>query len=157
MRTKRAQVGNHTHLPTHTHAHTPNIIASAFINPIIADCGIIFTKLHKKGAHTTSITPINRIDIIRCSTRSSRVKSLKGPVSEVMLPITTAIAPAAPEIMAGLPPKSPVKVPTQKTLAMPACGGKPAMKAKAIDSGTSMRAKVMPERISFRKTAGCFL
>lgn len=64
------------------------------------------------------------------------------------------MAPAAPLIIAGLPPKKPVSVPIHTTLAIPYEGPKPAINAKAIDSGTSIKARVMPLKISFLNADG---
>ena len=59
------------------------------------------------------------------------------------------MAPVAPEIIPGLPPKSAVTIPIINAPYKPTNGSIPATKAKATASGTSARATVNPERISF--------
>lgn len=93
--------------------------------------GVCFTWTNAamSGPASTSSTPVRKTTIISCSTRSglhtttqnhhiqSSFLSLgdgekrfhleydpSGPLSFVRSPNTTAMAPAAPEIMAGLPP-----------------------------------------------------
>ena len=66
-----------------------------------------------------------------------------------MCTITTAIAPVAPEIMPGLPPNRAVIRPIIKAPYNPTSGSMPATKEKATASGTSAKATVRPERISF--------
>ena len=63
--------------------------------------------------------------------------------------MTTASAPVAPEIIPGLPPKIAVINPIINAAYKPTSGSTPATKAKATASGTSARATVIPERISF--------
>ena len=63
--------------------------------------------------------------------------------------ITTAIAPVAPEIMPGRPPKTAVIKPTINAAYKPTSGSTPATKANAIASGTSARATVKPDKTSF--------
>lgn len=63
--------------------------------------------------------------------------------------ITTAMAPVAPEIIPGRPPKREVINPIMKAPYNPTKGSMPATKAKATASGTSASATVIPERTSF--------
>ena len=67
------------------------------------------------------------------------------------LTITTAIAPVAPEIIPGRPPKIAVINPTIKAAYKPTNGSTPATKAKATASGTSANATVRPDNTSFFK------
>ena len=61
---------------------------------------------------------------------------------------TTAIAPVAPEIIPGRPPNKAVISPIKNAEYKPMIGDTPATKAKAIASGTSAKATVIPERTS---------
>jgi hypothetical protein len=63
--------------------------------------------------------------------------------------MTTAIAPVAPEIMPGLPPKIEVTKPIVNAAYSPVRGESPAIRAKATASGINASATVRPERISF--------
>lgn len=60
----------------------------------------------------------------------------------------TAMAPVAPEIIPGRPPKMEVTNASTKAAYNPVKGEKPGIKAKAIASGTRASATVRPERIS---------
>ena len=62
--------------------------------------------------------------------------------------ITTAVAPVAPEIIPGLPPKRAVTIPIIKAPYNPTIGDKPATKANATASGTNAIATVKPDKIS---------
>ena len=61
---------------------------------------------------------------------------------------TTAIAPVAPEIIPGLPPKMAVTIPIIKAAYKPVKGDSPAMSAKATASGTNAIATVNPDKTS---------
>ena len=63
--------------------------------------------------------------------------------------ITTAIAPVAPEIIPGRPPKIEVTKPIIKAPYKPTIGEIPATKAKATASGTKAKATVSPDKMSF--------
>jgi hypothetical protein len=62
---------------------------------------------------------------------------------------TTAIAPVAPEIIPGRPPKTAVIKPIKNAEYKPIRGETPATNAKAIASGTRASDTVTPERKSF--------
>ena len=62
--------------------------------------------------------------------------------------ITTAIAPVAPDIILGRPPKMDVTNPIIKAAYSPTNGDKPAIRANATASGTNASATVRPERTS---------
>ena len=62
--------------------------------------------------------------------------------------MTTAIAPVAPLIMPGRPPKTLATSPTTKAAYKPVKGLSPAINAKAIASGMRAMATVNPLRIS---------
>lgn len=66
----------------------------------------------------------------------------------------TAIAPVAPDIMAGRPPSREVMKPITNAAYKPVRGEKPASSAKAIASGTNANATVVPDRISVLKFTG---
>ena len=72
----------------------------------------------------------------------SRIKAIKGAT-------TTATAPVAPEIIPGRPPVIEVTKPIVKAAYRPTNGLTPAIIAKATASGTSARATVKPDKISF--------
>lgn len=59
------------------------------------------------------------------------------------------MAPVAPEIIPGLPPKIAVTIPIMKAPYSPTSGSIPAIKAKATASGTSASATVKPDKMSF--------
>ena len=59
------------------------------------------------------------------------------------------MAPVAPEIIPGLPPNIEVIKPIIKAPYRPTIGETPATKAKATASGTSARATVIPDKMSF--------
>jgi hypothetical protein len=63
--------------------------------------------------------------------------------------ITTATAPAAPEIIPGRPPKTEVIIPIVNAAYKPVSGDNPANNAKATDSGIIAHDTVIPARISF--------
>ena len=63
--------------------------------------------------------------------------------------MTTAMAPVAPEIIPGRPPKIEVTNPIIKAPYKPTMGDMPATKAKATASGTSAKATVIPDKRSF--------
>jgi hypothetical protein len=63
--------------------------------------------------------------------------------------MTTAIAPVAPEIIPGRPPKRAVIKPMKNAEYKPIRGETPATNAKAIASGTRASDTVTPERKSF--------
>ena len=60
----------------------------------------------------------------------------------------TAIAPVAPEIIPGLPPKTDVTNPITNAAYNPVNGENPAIIANAIASGTSANATVIPDNTS---------
>ncbi len=60
----------------------------------------------------------------------------------------TAMAPVAPEIIAGRPPRIEVTKPITNAAYRPVSGEKPAIIAKAIASGTNAKATVSPDKIS---------
>jgi len=62
--------------------------------------------------------------------------------------ITIAIAPVAPEIIPGRPPKTEVISPMLNAAYKPVNGFKPATKANATASGTRAKATVSPDKIS---------
>jgi hypothetical protein len=62
---------------------------------------------------------------------------------------TIATVPVAPEIIPGLPPISEVIKPKIKAVYSPTIGETPAIKEKAIASGTSATATTKPDKISF--------
>ena len=69
--------------------------------------------------------------------------------SSVIKPIKiTAMAPVAPEIIPGRPPRSEATKPIIKAAYNPVSGENPAIIANAIASGTRARATVIPDRIS---------
>ncbi len=61
---------------------------------------------------------------------------------------TTAMAPVAPEIIPGLPPKMAVTIPIIKAAYKPVSGDNPAISAKATASGTRAIATVSPDKTS---------
>ncbi len=63
--------------------------------------------------------------------------------------MTTAMAPVAPEIIPGRPPKTEVIKPTINAAYKPTSGSTLATKAKATASGTSANATVKPDSTSF--------
>ena len=63
--------------------------------------------------------------------------------------MTTAIAPVAPEIIPGLPPKIAVTNPIIKAPYKPTNGENPARIANINDSGIIVIATVKPAKISF--------
>ena len=65
-----------------------------------------------------------------------------------MTATTTAMAPVAPEIMPGRPPKDEVISPKKTADQSPTIGSTPAIKENAMASGTSASATVKPERVS---------
>ena len=67
----------------------------------------------------------------------------------IMCTITTAMAPVAPEIIPGRPPITAVTKPIINAPYSPTKGSMPAIKAKAIASGTRAKATVKPDKISF--------
>lgn len=66
-------------------------------------------------------------------------------------PATTAMAPVAPEIMPGRPPKAAVINPINTAAQRPTKGSTPAIKENAMASGTRARATVNPESVSSLK------
>ncbi|MNN88262.1 hypothetical protein D3C81_2059250 [compost metagenome] len=66
------------------------------------------------------------------------------------LPISRAIAPVAAEIMPGLPPAIAVTTAIQNEAYKPTIGLTPARMEKAIASGISAMATVIPDKISRR-------
>ena len=81
----------------------------------------------------------------------------RGPESAIKSLITTAMAPAAPEIMPSLPPITAVMNPRKNVEYKPTKGGTPATKENATDSGTCITATVMPLSTSFLNDSGLFL
>lgn len=59
------------------------------------------------------------------------------------------MAPVAPEIIPGLPPKIEVINPIENAAYNPVSGDRPAINANAIASGTKAKATVNPDRTSF--------
>mmetsp|Transcript_1199 Transcript_1199/g.4069 ORF Transcript_1199/g.4069 Transcript_1199/m.4069 type:complete len:224 (+) Transcript_1199:1303-1974(+) len=131
------------------------MMARPLRNPTMAGCGMRRTNLAVwRKPRMVWITPsINTTKSI-ISKRSSSVKSDRGPFSSVTSLSTTAMAPAAPEIMPGFPPMAPVMSPRKKVAYSPTMGSTPATKLNATDSGTCMTATVSPERISFLSSTG---
>src|SRR5690606_41240773 len=72
-----------------------------------------------------------------------------------MATVTTTTAPVASDIMPGLPPKMDVTKPMTKAAYNPTNGDRPAIKAKAMASGTKAMATVSPERISVLYSTFC--
>lgn len=77
------------------------------------------------------------------------------PCSSTMVPVTAAMAPVAPEIMAGRPPNTAVMMPMIHAAVSPTNGSTPATNENATASGTCANATVMPHRASMgSKAAG---
>ena len=79
------------------------------------------------------------------------------PCCATNVPITTAIAPVAPEIMPGRPPIIEVTIPMVNAAYRPTRGPTPANNAKATASGTRARATVNPDKKSFLALMGAYL
>ena len=111
--------------------------------------------------------PFTNPKITGCGTKRMSFPSFKKPAKACMIPakitvantystpysfakdtITIATAPVAPEIIPGRPPKIAVTKPTTKAAYKPVKGESPAIRAKAMASGTSAKATVKPESTS---------
>lgn len=71
-----------------------------------------------------------------------------SPYSKTTGCCTTAKAPAAPEIIPGLPPKTEVTIPSKNPARRPTIGDKFAIKANAMASGIMANDTVIPDIIS---------
>ena len=76
-------------------------------------------------------------------------KRYSTPCCKTRVPITTAIAPVAPEIIPGRPPTMVAIKPIVKAAYKPVKGCKCASNAKATASGTNAKATVKPDNRSF--------
>ncbi len=77
-------------------------------------------------------------------------KMYSGPSTAASDAMTTAMAPVAPLIMPGRPPKTLATNPTTKAAYKPVSGLNPAIKAKATASGIKAMATVNPLSTSRR-------
>ena len=127
-------------------------MAKPLTNPIITGWGMRRTNFPRRN---------NPATIWMAPTKSRVMNNQESPSISMPMPsptlfpcwikctITTAMAPVAPEIIPGRPPKSEVISPIMKAPYRPTSGGMPATKAKATASGTSAKATVKPDRMSF--------
>mmetsp|Transcript_30628 Transcript_30628/g.84469 ORF Transcript_30628/g.84469 Transcript_30628/m.84469 type:complete len:287 (+) Transcript_30628:1436-2296(+) len=89
--------------------------------------GMSFTRFAQRhAAHTSWMIPVSTITKKRYSRRSSGHLSPKGPLSSMTSLMTTASAPAQPEIMPGRPPRTQVIRPMKKEPYRPCMGCTPA-------------------------------
>lgn len=79
--------------------------------------------------------------------RTTVAKMYSTPCVFARETMTTAIAPVAPEIIPGRPPKIDVTSPIVNAAYKPVNGERPAISANATASGISASATVRPERI----------
>src|SRR6056297_1244368 len=117
------------------------ITAKPFTNPNITGCGT------KRINFPSRSTPAS---ICMIPARITVANTYSTPYCWAKLTITTATAPVAPEIIPGLPPKIEVTNPITNAAYNPVRGDKPAIKAKAMASGTKASATVRPDKTSVR-------
>ena len=149
--------------------HVPSFNSNCLICPAKITKAMPFTKPKNTGCGTkrmnlpnlstpnnicknpAKITAANKYSVAWASVAPcSRTKAIKGAT-------TTAIAPVAPEIIPGRPPAIEVTKPIVKAAYKPTSGLTPAIIAKATASGTSARATVKPDKISFFGFADAYL
>ncbi|MCY1351022.1 hypothetical protein D9M69_372730 [compost metagenome] len=107
------------------------------------------------GTMRTSLPRRNRPKAIMISPPSSTVANRYcTPCCTTSATITTAIEPAAPEIIPGRPPNRAVRVQMMKAPYRPISGLRWATSAKAMHSGTRAKDVVSPARTSARRRAG---
>mmetsp|Transcript_7372 Transcript_7372/g.18015 ORF Transcript_7372/g.18015 Transcript_7372/m.18015 type:complete len:213 (+) Transcript_7372:2341-2979(+) len=132
----------------------PITIARPFTKPIITGVGTSWIRLlSRKKAKTNMRTDATMTDTKSFSTPSYTYSQSPPPVPslherDTNVPATAAIAPVAPLIMPGLPPKTVAKRPTIHAAWRPTDGSTLAMKAKATDSGICAKHMIRPESIS---------
>ncbi|KMQ83942.1 hypothetical protein RF55_18749 [Lasius niger] len=119
------------------------MIASPLTKPSITGCGIIRTSLPSRSSPNASIN--NALS-------TTVAAKYAAPCCTTKATITTAIDPAAPEIIAGRPPHNAVKAQMIAAPYSPINGFSRATSAKARDSGTRANEAVKPANRS-RRTA----
>ena len=119
-------------------------MANPLTKPNITGCGTSLINFPSfKTPTNICINPIRTTAANRYSTPCETTKAT----------ITTAIAPVAPEIIPGLPPRIAVIKPMIKAVYKPTNGLTPAINEKATASGTKAKATVKPDNTSsFRFT-----
>mmetsp|Transcript_40169 Transcript_40169/g.114811 ORF Transcript_40169/g.114811 Transcript_40169/m.114811 type:complete len:254 (+) Transcript_40169:1361-2122(+) len=101
--------------------------ASPLKKPKKAVFGMSFTRFAQRSTPQSSCRmPVSTIVKRRYSRRSLGHLSPKGPSSSMMTLMTTASAPAQPEIIPGRPPRTPVMMPMKKEPYRPCRGCTPA-------------------------------
>ncbi|MNN33057.1 hypothetical protein D3C81_1467950 [compost metagenome] len=120
-------------------------IARPLTKPSITGYGTRRTSLPRRNAPNRIITtpPSNTVASRYCA-----------PCCTTSATITTAIEPAAPEIMPGRPPNRAVRVQMMKAPYRPISGLRWATRAKAMHSGTRAKEVVRPASRSARSRAG---
>mmetsp|Transcript_16448 Transcript_16448/g.41746 ORF Transcript_16448/g.41746 Transcript_16448/m.41746 type:complete len:203 (+) Transcript_16448:1050-1658(+) len=116
-------------------------MARPFTKPSMAGCGTRRMSLPRRSTPKTSCRP---------PAIAMQAKRYSGPWLATREPVTTAVAPAAPEIMPGLPPSSAVTAHMRIAPCRPTSGCTPATKVKASASGTRASATVTPASTSAR-------
>ena len=115
------------------------IIAKPFTNPNITGC----------GTNRMNLPNLNKpIKICITPAKATAANTYSKPFDCIKAIKTITVAPAPPDTIPGLPPKTAVTKPIMKAAYNPTSGGKPANIANDNDSGIMVMATVNPAKTS---------